>query len=246
MDCQTARQWTDLHPRASRDWEGTEGAEVRDHLAGCELCGHAVDDIHEFDGRVKSLLHEVAIPEELRDRILAQVQLSSPRVEARSWGSREWGRRLVGLGLSLMLALGGWYWATRASAMTVAGLGDSAASMLLAAKSAPVAFDGSFTPQISDPRWQRVAAPQPVGWDLDGRPGHDVAAFRVNIASLRFRGWLVVIPISRVSDAPAHSDPVRLSYARSAVWADQKFVYLCVAEQGSIEDLIDQWGVGAA
>ena len=149
MDCQTARQWIDLHPRTSRDWEGAEGAEVRNHLAGCELCRHAVDDIHEFDGRVKSLLHEVAIPEGLRDRILAQVQLSSPRMEPRKWGSRKWGRRLVGLGLSLMLALGVGYWATRASAMTVAGLGDSAASMLLAAKSAPVAFDGSF---------QRVAA----------------------------------------------------------------------------------------
>lgn len=246
MDCQTVRQWIDLHPRTSRDWECAEGAEVRDHVAGCELCRHAVDDAQEFDGRVKSLLDEVAIPAGLRDRILAQVERSSPRVEPARRASRKWVGRLVGLGLSFMLALGGWYWATRAASMTLAKLGDSAATVLLGTKSTPLAFDGSFTPQISDSRWQRVATPQPVGWDLDGRPGHDVAAFRVNIASLRFRGWLVVIPVSRVSDAPAHSDPIRLSYARSAVWADQKFVYLCVAEQGSIEDLIDQWSVGAA
>lgn len=246
MDCQTARQWIDLHPGASRDWECAEGAEVRNHLASCELCQPASEDIREFDGRVKSLLHDVEIPEGLKDRILAQVQRANPQIQSRETAPRKWALRLVGLGLSMLLAVGGWYWATRVSAMTVAGLGDSAASMLLAAKSAPKAFDGSFAPQISDALWRRVAAPQPVGWDLDGRPGHDVAAFRVSVTSLRFRGWLVVIPISRISDAPSHSDPVRLSYARSAVWADQNFVYICLAEQGSIEALIDQWGGGAA
>lgn len=246
MDCQTARQWIDLHPRTSPDWECADGVAVRDHLASCELCRHASEDIHEFDGRVKSVLHDVEIPEGLKDRILAQVQRANPRIQPRETPPRKWVLRLVGLGLSMLLAVGGWYWATRASATTIAKLSDSAASMLLASKSAPMAFDGSFSPQISDARWQRVAAPQPVGWDLDGRPGHDVAAFRVNVTSLRFRGWLVVIPISRISDAPSHSDPVRLSYARSAVWADQSFVYLCVAEQGSIEALIDQWGGGAA
>lgn len=245
MDCQTARQWIDLLPASSRDWESAEGALVRDHLASCSLCREVTDDLLEFDGRVAALLPEVAIPEGLRDRVLAQLQKAAPRVEAAPAG-RKWASRLVSLGLTLMVAVGGWYWATRPAQMSTARLGDSAAEVLLGATPPQVAFDGSFRAQISDPRWQRVAASQPVGWDLDGRAGHDVAAFRVNIASLRFRGWLVMIPVSRVSDVPNHSDPVRLNYSRCAVWGDQKFVYLCIAEQGSIEDLIDQWGTGAA
>lgn len=135
---------------------------------------------------------------------------------------------------------------TRPSQVTTNRLGDSAAEILLGAKTPLAAFDGSFSAEITDSRWKRVVDPRAIGWDLDGRAGHDVAAFRVNISSQRFRGWLVMIPVSRVSDAPSHFDPVRLKYQRSAVWRDQNFVYVCVAEQGDIESVIDQWSTGAA
>ena len=39
-------------------------------------------------------------------------------------------------------------------------------------------------------------ASEPARSSLDQRAGHDLAAFRVNIPTLRFRGWLVLVPIS--------------------------------------------------
>lgn len=246
MDCQTARQWIELFPAGSRDWGSAEGTALRDHLADCPICREVADDVAEFDQRVATLLADVTVPDGLRDRVLSQLQKSASRSEPARPARRKWTTRLVGLGLSLMLAVGGGYWLTRPSQLTTTQLGDFGAEKLLGAKAPMTAFDGSFPAQMSDSRWQRVVAPQAVGWDLDGRAGHDVAAFRVNIASLRFRGWLMMIPVNRVSDAPNHFEPVRLQYSRSAVWRDQNFVYVCLAEQGSIEDLIDQWAPGAA
>ena len=134
------------------------------------------------------------------------------------------------------------YWVMQPVQFTTDRLGDSAAEVLLGNRSQPAAFSGRFPAEVEDPRWQRAITSGPVGWDLDGKPGHDAAAFRVTIPSLRFRGWLVMIPVSRVNDAPDSTEPVRLRYSQSIAWRDQKFVYICLAEQGNIESLLDQWG----
>lgn len=241
MDCSSVRQWLDLHPLVSVTGTSGDAANVREHLTECVACREFAQETHEFDERLSVALTDVTIPDGLRERLVQQLQKSAPSAKTASVPfGRRWGQ-WAGVCTTLVLLIGIGFWATRPSPLTLDQVGDSAAELLLGGKSQPVAFDGRFIAEVEDPRWQRAIASNPVGWDLDGRPGHDVAAFRISISPLRLRGWLVVIPVSRVRNPPEGSDPIRLRYSQSIGWRDQKFVYVCLAEQGNIESLLDQW-----
>lgn len=251
MDCQTALQLLEMHPHEVPSWRSADQDAVEEHLAGCSLCQNAAAEIHEWDTRLLSAMTSVPVPEGLRERLLAQLAMSTPAAVAVSIPQAPVRRTLKwvvsGLSLSVALAVGLLFWPQAPSQFQTAGVGTEAAAFF---RTHPVgerpAFDGSFAATLADLRWQRVCTAPPVGLDLDGHAGHDVAAYQVHIPSLRFRGWLVLVPVSRIVDVPESQVPVSIHYAQMASWRDEKYVYVCVAEEGSLKTLIAQFSGAAA
>ncbi len=251
MDCQTALQLLEMHPTEVPGWRSVDQAAVQEHLAGCALCQNAAAEIHEWDSRLQSVMTSVSVPEGVRERLLAQLSKSTQAAAAQTIPQVS-GRRalkwvLSGCSLCIALAAGLFFWSNTPSQFQTAGVGAEAAAFF---RSHPVgerpAFDRSFSATLDDQRWQRVCAAPAVGLNLDGRAGHDVAAYQVHIPSLRFRGWLVLVPISRISDVPESQVPVSIDYSQMASWRDDKYVYVCIAEEGSLETLIAQFSGAAA
>ena len=250
MDCQTALQMIEMHPHEVPDWRSVDSDAVLEHLAECALCQSAAAEIREWDSRLQAVMTAVPVPEGVRERLLSQLSKSAPEVayglKARTPTRRSLKWVLTGLSLSLALAAGMAFWWNTPSQMLTADVGESAAGML---QSRPFnqqpAFDGSFTAEITDDRWRQVCAAQPVGLDLDHRAGHDVAVYPVNIPKMQFRGWLVLIPVSRISDVPESPVQVSTNY-QMASWSDGKYVFVCVADQGSLEKLLKQFSGAAA
>ena len=251
MDCQTARQFIDLSPTGASGWRSAEGAGVQEHLAACPHCQAVADDFGEWDSRLRSVMTAVSVPDGVRERLMAQLSKSAPQ----SAPPRETGRaaprktfRWVMSGLSLSLALLGGlgYWMNLPTQLQLTQISGSSVEILRGRQGSMLpAFDGSFPIEIADAKWRSVCDSNPVGLDLDQRAGHDVAAYRVNIPSLRFRGWLVMVPLARIANIPGSIVPAATSYSQAA-WHDEKYVYVCVAEQGSIETLVAEWNGAAA
>ncbi len=250
MDCQTALQMLEMHPTEVPTWRSVDQGSVQEHLVACALCQSAATEIHEWDTRIQSVMTTVPVPEGVRERLLAQLLKSSPAAAAQSIPQAPARRMLKwvvsGLSLSVALAAGLFFWSNSPSQMLTAEVGKSAAEMLARPGTPPAAFDRSFSVTLAEERWQRVCPAPPVGLDLDGRAGHDVAAYQVHIPSLRFRGWLVLVPVSRISDVPESQVPVSLDYSQIASWRDEKYVYVCVAEEGSLKTLIAQFSGASA
>ncbi len=243
----------EMHPDWVSGWRSVDEAAVREHLSSCSLCQSAAEEIHEWDSRLQTVMTDVPVPEGVRERLMSpfvnSAPLATPVLTTKSplRRSRAWG--LTGMSLSLALAIGMFFWWNTPAPMQTAWIGTVAIQALSGRQAVPlVAFDGSFAAEIADARWRRVCDPQPVGLDLDGRAGHDAAAYRVNIPSLRFRGWLVVVPVSRISDIPESLAPVTIAYSQAAAWRDdgEKYVFICVTDQSNIEILVDQWNGQAA
>ena len=251
MDCQTARQFIDMSLAGASCWRSAEGAGVQEHLAACPQCQAVAEDASEWDSRLHAVMTDVLVPSGVRERLLAQLSKSAPQSATSSETRQSTPRKafrwvLSGLSLSVALLAGLGYWISLPSQMQLAEISESAVKNLRGRPGTELsAFDRSFTAELMDAKWRGVCDPRPVGWDLDQRAGHDVAAYRVNIPSLRFRGWLVMIPLSRIADPPGSVVPAAASYSQAA-WHDEKYVYVCVTEQGSIETLVAQWNGAAA
>jgi len=251
MDCQTARQLIEMLAEGAEDWRSAEGESVQEHLTECALCQSVAADIGGWDRRLQAVMVAVPVPNGLRDRLLSQLvkSASPPAVHSASHFPAQGSFRRIAAGLSLSLAVvaGIAFWMSQPAQLQMASIQDSAVEQLQNRPPDELSqFDGSFVAEIVDAKWSKVCTSPPVGLNLDGRSGHDVAAFRVNIPSLRFRGWLVLIPVSRISDLPVTSVPTMGSYARTAAWNDGKYVFVCLSEQGSLQSLVDQFQGGAA
>ncbi len=251
MDCQTALQMIEMHPDEVSGWRSVDRDAVMDHLAECSLCQNAAAEIHEWDSRLQAVMTAVRVPEGVRERLLTQLSKSAP-VVASTVRTRTPMRRLLkwvvtGLSLSLVLAAGMAFWWSAPSPMLTAEFEDTTAGLL---RSRPYnqqpAFDGSFAAEITDAHWQRVCASEPVGLDIDNRAGHDAAVYAVNIREMEFTGWLVLVPVSRISDVPESPVPVSVAYSQMASWSDGTYVYVCVASQGSLDKLLKQFSGHAA
>lgn len=250
MDCQTVRQLIELYPARGMGSRTIEAGALREHLDTCSLCQSASRDVAEWDLQLQQLMLNVEVPQGLRERLLTQLKQSPPSLapaavnpSQRRWRLSRWTAALA-LGLVGVAAVV--FWVNRPGQMTLASVGDSATEMLQRRPRSDLAvFDESFSLDVADPNWRMICQQPPIGWDIDHLPGQDVAAFRISIPALRFGGWLVVVPVSRISDAPMSSAPVKLSYTQ-ATWRDEKYVYVCVAGQGSIDQLLSVWQGGAA
>ncbi|MFO1005759.1 MAG: hypothetical protein U0929_07370 [Planctomycetaceae bacterium] len=240
-----------MFPSRGHDLPSVEEQALRDHLAGCSLCLSAAKETEEWDANLHAAMTNVPIPDGLHERLLAQLARSTapttatqtpPQAHRRSFQQvASW------LALSLLLFAGTAYWLVRAPRLPLASVENGAIQQLRNHRDSElVAFDQSFAAEVSDSKWQKVCQSKPIGVNLDQRAGHDLAAFRVNIPTLRFRGWLVLVPISRIVDIPSSTYLDATHYAQTAAWHDDRFVYICLAEQGSLETLIAQWNSSAA
>ena len=250
MDCQTALQMIEMHPHEVPGWRSIDRDAVLEHLAECPLCQSAAAEIREWDSRLQAVMTAVPVPEGVRERLLSQLSKSAPEVatglKARTASRRmlKWG--VIGLSLSLALAVGMVFWWIAPSQMLTAEVETSAEKILRARPfDQQPAFDGSFTAVITDSRWGKVCSAQPRGLDLDQRAGHDVAVYAVHIPLQQFSGWLVLVPVSRISDVPESPVPVAANY-QFASWSDEKYVFVCVADRGSLEKLLKQFSGAAA
>lgn len=251
MNCHTARQIIEMLPPGRHDLPSVEEQALRDHLASCSLCLSAAEEIGEWDANLQAAMTSVPIPDGLHERLLSQLARSTPQTAAPSTRQLARGRsiqRLVSwLAFSLLMVVGTAYWLGRVPRLPLASVENGAIQQLRNHPDSDLsAFDQSFAAEVSDSKWQKVCQSRPIGVNLDQRAGHDLAAFRVNIPTLRFRGWLVLVPISRIVDIPASTYLDTTHYAQTAAWHDDKFVYICLAEQGSLETLIAQWNSSAA
>ena len=251
MDCQTVRQLIEMSPRGVPGLRSADGEAVRHHLETCPQCQSAAAEIGEWDHRVRTVMTAVPVPAGFREQLLSQLTKSAPQMAALAGEarpvSRSYWRVATGLGLCIALATGIAFWIGLPSKLQLASIEDSSVRALRNHPAAGLSnFDGSFPAEITDAKWQKVCTSPPVGLNLDNRSGHDVAAFRVNIPALRFRGWLVLVPISRIADVPLSTYPDSVHYAQTAAWQDGKYVLICLAEQGSIETLVAQWNGSAA
>ncbi len=251
MDCHTARQMIEMLPPGAHAFPSVEEQALRDHLAHCPLCLSAAEEAGQWDMSLQSVMTSVPVPDGLHERLMSQLAQSTPQAarNASQFPNRTRNIRRIAswVAFCLVLVAGSLFWLSRAPRLELASVENGAIQQL---RNRPdtglAAFDQSFAAAVADSKWQKVCQSSPFGVNVDKRAGHDLAAFRVNIPSLRFRGWLVMVPISRIVDVPASTYPDAVHYAQTAAWHDDRFVYVCLAEQGSLEALIAQWNSSAA
>lgn len=246
MDCQTARTLIDTIPAGSPEWLSAEGMAAERHLAVCPDCQSVAHEVRELDNRISRLMADVPIPAGFPERLRAIAVPST--TSANPVVSRRIGQRVLGalIALGLVMTIGVSLWWFRPAQFTVAQYATAAADWLNARTGAtPGVFDDSFDSQLRDERWQSVCEGPAVGWDLDGRPGHDMAAYRIRIDDLRMTGWLLVIPVDRVSDLPESHTPEKIAYTQAA-WRTENHLLICVSDRTGIERLIAAWSQTAA
>ncbi len=173
---------------------------------------------------------------------------------AQALPQRQWRRRLVvwvaPVAACLMLALGTMWWLGNPAAgeMSITEVYHvleeryPAGAAPLSASDLPP-FDGDFTPAVTSVVWQEVIDPAtgPRGIDLDGKPGHEAAVYAFQAGHGRIRGLLLVLPRSSVREPPESRVP---DFANAGylprphvVWSSDEHVFLCVLDQGSLDDL---------
>lgn len=249
MDCSEARQTLDASRPQGRDWAEPELRAAAAHVEHCPDCQSALSIRDRFDQDVACEMERIEIPDGLSDRLLAALSRDARTIAAELAPVRRRGRWTVrwwAAAAALALLAGGWWWQfpaepTLTMEQVSAAIGRQFDQVL--ADAAP-AFDGRFAPPLPDAVWREVVGGgTPIGIDLDGRTGHDGAVYR--FTSGRLAGILVVLPRSRVGDAPVESVP-RRSNARylphpQVAWTVGDCVYICVLQRGNLDDLQRQF-----
>lgn len=252
MDCQHARQLIDA---AGRGGETPELRAAVEHLDDCAACGEVTTARERFDARVSAAMADVPIPMGLQQRLLtalaAQSPLPAPAALPASAG-RHWPRRLMLIAATLLMLLG-WYWQRpQALPLPLDELYtqlDRALFPVDGVSAAAEPFDASFNAAPPDAEWRdAIARSAPQGVDLDPRPGHDAAAYR--FAAGRVSGWLLVLPRDRVANPPVAAlpthDHLRYGPRPQVAWSSDEYVYICVLERGTLDDLRRQFYGSAA
>lgn len=275
-DCQQARIALDASRPGQQDWREPELRAAAAHVAACPACHATLGERDRLDLEIGRVLTQVEVPVDLESRLLASLGAAASDAAAsgaaasgtaepgpvllpsagaddattsrsRSW--RRW-RSWAVVAAAMLVAFGiGWWRHPLGQPLSLETVSAQLTALEPGAGNTGVPFDGGFDADVNDAVWQEAigrAAPQ--GLDLDGRPGHDAAAYR--FASGRVSGWLVVLPRSRIIDPPAASAPLR-SQARylpqpEVAWSSGEQVYLCVLDRGSLDDLLREMYGGTA
>ncbi|MCA9027919.1 MAG: hypothetical protein KDA86_22105 [Planctomycetaceae bacterium] len=102
-------------------------------------------------------------------------------------------------------------------------------------------FDGSFDAPLPSGPWSEWLQSEAAGLDLDGNGTHDAAIYE--FAYRGTHGYLLVLPVSRISDPPARTffNTATISYtpATNVAWIapTEKVVYLCLLDHGQLDTL---------
>lgn len=265
MDCQHARQTLDASRPRRRDWSEPELRAAAAHATDCESCRILLAERERFDDALAKVLQDVEVPSGLQERLLAALAADRARVipapHVPPLHRRRWWRWAAVCASLCLLVFAGWWWAVSSpkplsmedvfatlSARALEWQITTATSTAVA-PAGPHAFDGSFEVSLPDTVWRdAVGTSSAGGLDLDGRPGHEAACYR--FAAGRVAGVLVILPRSRVLDPPSETVPRRNNSRYlpqpQVAWSVGEYVYVCVLERGTLEDLQHQFYGGAA
>lgn len=259
MDCQHARQTLDASRPRRRDWNEPELRVAAAHVADCESCRERLAERDQFDAAVTAAMQRVMPPAGLQERLLAALAADQavviPASQVPPLHRRRWRRWAVVCASLLLLVVAGW----RLAATGPRPLAMEEVFTTLSARAGewhtaspvpgPVGFDGGFDAPLPDAVWRDAVGGAAVGGlDLDDRPGHDAAVYRFTAG--RIAGVLVVLPRRHVLDPPAETVPRRTNSRYlpqpQVAWTVGEYVYVCVLERGSLEELQRQFYGGAA
>ncbi|MGC1273045.1 MAG: hypothetical protein WBC44_05015 [Planctomycetaceae bacterium] len=197
-----------------------------------------------WDRRIAVAMHDVPVPDDLRERLLsrlANAERSVPATPRRIIGRR----RLIAVvaGLAASVVAGGVFWASTASAtpVTVAEI-RAASAELLAQRDEFVPFQGDFAPELpSGNLRQRLRFHEPAVELLE----HRVAAWQFRANGRRpLNGVLAVVPIDTLATLPAARSLADREYVidgNAVAWREGDFVYVCYVD-GGIDELLRRLG----
>ncbi|MEZ6058271.1 MAG: hypothetical protein R3C01_16350 [Planctomycetaceae bacterium] len=77
MDCRTVRELLDASREERQDWLSVELREAADHVDACDSCSEVLAQWNLFDRQLRSAMSQVAVPQDLKQRLLAACQAES-------------------------------------------------------------------------------------------------------------------------------------------------------------------------
>lgn len=250
MDCQLALTTLDAGRPDRSDWDAPELRAAAAHVAQCAGCQAELSDRAAGDVWLTEVFGGVEIPAGLQQRLLQALSAeqvgSQPSVGPRTISRplrRWWLGSCVAAGLVLLT--GWWLSGTATSPLSLQEVYAQLLSTLPRGGEAdvtatPVSIDPELDLSAADPVWGEVVAgsmARPL--DLDGRPGAEAAAYR--FGTRRTAGWLIVLPRSRVADAPEVNVPMHAHFSYGprphVAWSTPTQVYVCILDRGTLDDL---------
>jgi hypothetical protein len=247
MDCTAAREYLDVASRRAGD--DSELAAAMEHVRTCPACAEQVRSHQRFDDAVAMAMRDVAIPEGLKDRLLASVSPATvvplPPVLPSRRGSRRW-LGVAACVASIAMAVGAWQfiaWQRRPRPFDLAKVREAIRDFI-DPKTGQIdlsrfdKFDESFNAKALA-RW--LESVDLKGINIDRRGGDDGAMTLVQIGrDPRSVAVLLMIPASRLLDAPALASQANVSYSplvAHAVMRDGGYVYVYCTPPNNLDDL---------
>jgi hypothetical protein len=107
MDCKTARQMLDFARPRRPELESAELEVLEAHLADCPECGPVAQAERQMDNRLSQAMRSVAIPEDLRGRLLNKLDTQR---KIQNWKRRRWLAIPAAAATLLLATWVGWKW----------------------------------------------------------------------------------------------------------------------------------------
>ena len=268
MKCETARDRLEVTRPDRSDRNDPDLREEFAHLDSCEMCEEVYQQRQAFDRQIARAMRDVPTPDGLKSRILHALEEAGETAPDATVATepdkpaptrRTWLKAAGSLAAAVLIAavvipfLQDDEPQQIAFSGLVSDLGDRIASedglQLVTLED----YDGPAEVADIDGRWSVHAAAGPKGVDFDGDGAHDVAVYAVRTRSGRGAGFLVVAPLSRISQPPndtswigttPHGGPVQ-----HVAWKSGEKLYICFnnpAAGGAIQDLLREVGGSAA
>lgn len=199
-----------------------------------------------WDRRIVAAMHDVAVPADLRVRLLEHVASTASTFDSAE--PRRFHRRrflAAATGLAAGVAAGGLYLFNPFDhePVTVVAMRD-AAGALLAQRIDPVPFTGHFTPELPPGGLSDLLR---FDETVLGLLEQQVAAWRFRADGHRpLRGVLAAAPVEAVVEPPTARSLSESNYigAGNAVsWSEGRFVYVCCVDRG-INELLQRLNGG--
>lgn len=267
MDCQTALETLDCARPNGADNNDTHFADAIAHTRTCQPCGAMYEQIQKLDIAIGRAITDVAVPDELKARILSRLNGDGPAEDspndldsvvagptpAASVAARpsRWQRArrwfYVAASVVVVLAAAWQFWPPANPQFTIEYLRKN---------SLPEEFR-QFDANLFNTRlpsgWANHRsldiAPGPWGVDAFGPKDHDIAGFNLDFYMTRhreFRCHLVIVPkeycqanaaMGAFSSADVVYVKIRGTQFATVAWTEDDFVYVVFVRGGNLEAL---------